>query len=74
MCETLAQWLRCCAVSQVTMGSNQAETMFLLLTRLLNPQMLKTVFFSKCVAKVATIFSLDRNETLDLRFDVLIFC
>ena len=29
--------------------------------------------FSKCVAKVATIFSLDRNETLDFRFvDVLL--
>ena len=24
--------------------------------------------FSKCVAKVATIFSLDRNKTLDFRF------
>jgi len=32
------------------------------------------LFFFKCVAKVATIFSLDRNKTLDFRFDVLIFC
>ena len=31
------------------------------------------LLFSKCVAIVATIFSLDRNETLDFRFDMLSF-
>ena len=57
-------------------GSNPAKTIFIfyvlfLLTFLLTQQKLHTVFF-KCVAKVASIFSLDRYETLDFRFDVLI--
>jgi len=79
MCEIVAQWLRFWAVNQETMGSNPTKTififyvLFLLLTCLLTQQTLKTVFF-KCAAKVATIFSSDRNETLDFRFDVLIFC
>ena len=57
------------------MGSNTAETVYIflfLLTCLLTPQSLNNVIASKCVAIVATIFSLDRNGTLDFRFDILI--
>ena len=74
MCGIVAQWLRFWAVNQETMGSNPAETICLLLTCLLTPQTLSTVVFSKCVAIVAIIFSLDRNETLDFLFDMLIVC
>ena len=74
MCGIVAQWLRFWALIQETMGSNPAETMFLLLTCLLTPQTLNTNVFSKCVAIVSTIFALGRNKTLDFRFHVLMFC
>jgi len=74
MCGIVAQWLKFLALNQETMGSNPAKTIVLLLTCLFTPQKLNTVVFSKCVAIVATIFSLGRNKTLDFRFDVLMFC
>jgi len=74
MCGIVAQWLRFLALNQETMGSNPAETIFLLLTCLLTPQTLNTVVSSICVAIVTTIFSLGRNKTLDFRFGVLMFC
>ena len=42
---------------------------YLILSRLLTPRTFKYCCFSKCVAIIATIFSLDRNETLDFCFD-----
>jgi len=74
MCGIVAQWFRFWAVNQETMGSNPAETIcyfYVLFTCLLTTQTLNTVVFPN-VAIVATIFSLDHNETLDFRFDVLI--
>ena len=71
MCGIVAQWLRFLALNQETMGSNPAETIFLLLTCLLTTQTLTTVFFSNVLLQPS---SLGRNKTLDFRFDVLMFC
>ena len=73
-----AHWLRLWAVNQETMGSNRAETKFIfyflffvvdISTHSANAEY---CFSPKCVATVATIFPIDRIETLDFRFDVLI--
>jgi len=75
MCGIVAQWLRFWDVNQETMGSNSAETVFCLIFDLsTHSANVEYCCFSKFVAIVAAIFSLDRNETLDFRFDMLGFC
>jgi len=72
MCGTVAQGSRVCAENRETMGSNSAETVFFYLST--HSKNVEYGCFSKYVAIVATIFSLDRNETLDFRFNMLSFC
>jgi len=73
----VAYWLRFWAVNHDTMGSNQATVNinFIFAVMSTHSSNIEYCSFSKCVAIVATIFfSLYRNGTLDIRFDMLIFC
>ena len=75
MCGIVAQWLRFWDVNQETMGSNPAETIFFFFFVDMSTHSTNVEYCCvlKCVAKVATIFSLDRYETLHICFDGLTF-
>jgi len=75
MCGKPAQWLRFWAVNYDTMGSNPAKIVYIiyLFFTFVNMSTYPTnvencFFFFKCVAIVATIFSLNSNGTLNFSF------
>ena len=60
MCGTVAQWLEYWAVKLETMGSNPTETImgcFFVVDMSTHSTNVENCCFSKCVAKVAAIFS-----------------